>query len=123
MRQLVNFFKNPFDSKDISLAELCAFTTDTVGNLQEHNPAGVHDARITGITSTYSGVESCHGADLASLGTRKARKTAKSLFLESLPAATCIEIDAGHLLPFEEPAAFAAAVREFLAGLDCMPVM
>lgn len=88
MRQLVNFFKNPFDSKDISLAELCAFTTDTVGNLQEHNPAGVHDARITGITSTYSGVESCHGADLASLGTRKARKTAKSLFRESLPAAT-----------------------------------
>lgn len=42
---------------------------------------------------------------------------------ESLPAATCLEIDAGHLLPFEEPAAFAAAVREFLAGLDCMPVM
>lgn len=42
---------------------------------------------------------------------------------ESLPAATYLEIDAGHLLPFEEPAAFAAAVREFLAGLDCMPVM
>ena len=41
----------------------------------------------------------------------------------SLPAATYLEIDAGHLLPYEEPAAFAAAVREFLAGLDCMSVM
>ena len=41
----------------------------------------------------------------------------------SLLVVTYLEIDAGHLLPYEEPAAFAAAVREFLAGLDCMSVM
>lgn len=88
MRQLISFFKNPFDSKSISLAELCSFTTDTVGNLQADNPSGVHDARITAITSAYGGVETCHGTDLAKLGTRKARKTAKNLFRESLAAST-----------------------------------
>ena len=42
---------------------------------------------------------------------------------ERVPAATYREIDAGHLAPFEEPEAFAAAVGEFLAGLDHrMPV-
>ena len=88
MRQLVNFFKNPFDHRGISLAEISAFTTDTVGNLQAQNPAGVHDARIAAITAAYSVVETFHSADLAALGTRKARKTAKNLFRESLPAAT-----------------------------------
>lgn len=88
MRQLINFFKNPFDSKAISLAELSAFTTDTIGNLQADNPGGVHDARIAALTAAYSVVETCHSADFASLGTRKARKTAKRLFREGLPAAT-----------------------------------
>jgi pimeloyl-ACP methyl ester carboxylesterase len=32
------------------------------------------------------------------------------------------ELDAGHLAPFEEPEAFAAAVQAFLAGLDHAPV-
>ena len=88
MRQLINFFKNPFDSADISLAELSAFTTDTIGNLQADNPGGVHDARIAALTAAYSVVETCHSADFASLGTRKARKTAKRLFRDGLPAAT-----------------------------------
>ena len=37
---------------------------------------------------------------------------------ERLPAGVYREIDAGHLAPFEEPALFAALVREFVAGLD-----
>lgn len=93
MRQLINFFTNPFESPDISLAEESAFTTDLVGNLQNDNPAGVHDARITALTAAYSTVETCHGADMAALGTRKARKTAKNLFRDGLPDATArIEI-------------------------------
>jgi hypothetical protein len=93
MRQLINFFSNPFESSDISLAEESAFTTDLVGNLQNDNPLGVHDARITALTSAYSTVETCLGADLAALGTRKARKTAKNLFRDGLPDATArIEI-------------------------------
>lgn len=88
MRQLTSFFKNPFDSKEISLDELDAFTTDTIGNLQTDNPGGVHDTRIAGLITAHSLVETCHSADFASLGTRKARKTAKRLFREGLPAAT-----------------------------------
>lgn len=41
---------------------------------------------------------------------------------ERLPLATYRELDAGHLAPFEEPEAFAAEVRGFLAGLDNLPV-
>jgi 3-oxoadipate enol-lactonase len=41
---------------------------------------------------------------------------------ERMPAATYLELDAGHLAPFEEPEAFAAAVQDFLAGLDNAPV-
>lgn len=41
---------------------------------------------------------------------------------ERLPLATYRELDAGHMAPFEEPEAFAAAVRAFLAGLDNLPV-
>jgi pimeloyl-ACP methyl ester carboxylesterase len=40
---------------------------------------------------------------------------------ERIPAAPT-ELDAGHLAPFEEPEAFAAAVQAFLAGLDHAPV-
>jgi 3-oxoadipate enol-lactonase len=39
-----------------------------------------------------------------------------------MPVATYLELDAGHLAPFEEPEAFAAAVQDFLAGLDNAPV-
>ena len=93
MRQLINFFKNPFESPEISLAEESAFTTDLVSNLQNDNPLGVHDARITALTSAYGTVETCHAADMAALGTRKARKTAKNLFRDGLPEATArIEI-------------------------------
>lgn len=88
MRQLTSFFKNPFDSKEISLAELCAFTTDTLENLQADNPAGVHDARIAGTTAAYSVVETCFNEDIAKLGTRKARKTAKNLYRENLREGT-----------------------------------
>lgn len=88
MRQLTSFFKNPFDNKGISLAELCAFTTDTIGNLQTDNPAGVHDTCIAGITAAYSVVETCFNEDLAQLGTRKARKTAKNLYRENLREGT-----------------------------------
>ena len=88
MRQLALFFNNPFASRHISLPRLCAFTTDTVVNLLADNPGGVHDERAAGITAAYSQVETCHRADLAALGTRKARKTAKNLFRDGLPAAT-----------------------------------
>ena len=42
---------------------------------------------------------------------------------ERLPAGVYREIDAGHLAPFEEPAIFTALVREFLDGLDHIPVI
>ncbi len=41
---------------------------------------------------------------------------------ERIPKAHYLELDAGHLAPFEEPDAFAAAVQAFLAGLDSAPV-
>ncbi len=41
---------------------------------------------------------------------------------ERIPNARYQELDAGHLAPFEEPEAFAAAVQAFLAGLDHAPV-
>ena len=41
---------------------------------------------------------------------------------ERIPNAHYLELDAGHLAPFEEPDAFAAAVQAFLAGLDSAPV-
>lgn len=41
---------------------------------------------------------------------------------ERIPAARYLELDAGHLAPFEEPEAFAGAVRAFLGGLDRAPV-
>lgn len=88
MKKLASYARNPFDSDEISLAELCAFTTDTLENLQADNPGGVHDARIAATTAAYSVVESCFDEDLANLGTRKARKTAKRLYRESLRGGT-----------------------------------
>ena len=41
---------------------------------------------------------------------------------ERIPNARYLELDAGHLAPFEEPEAFAEAVQAFLAGLDNAPV-
>lgn len=41
---------------------------------------------------------------------------------ERMSAATYLQLDAGHLAPFEEPQAFAGAVHDFLASLDNAPV-
>lgn len=42
---------------------------------------------------------------------------------ERMPSATYLEMDAGHLAPFEEPEAFAAAVQAFLGDTARFPVL
>lgn len=88
MRNLASYARNPFDDREISYPELSAYTSDHVGNLQVDNPGGVHGARITATLSAYSVCETCFNQDMANLGTRKARKSAKSLFREGLAADT-----------------------------------
>jgi len=56
--------------------------------LQADNPAGVHDTRIAATAAAYSVVETCFNQDIANLGTRKARKTAKRLFRDNLREGT-----------------------------------
>ena len=79
MRNLSRFLDNPFDDKDISVAELLAFTTDHLQRMIANNSGGELSARITATTSSLELVADCVTDDQTKLGLRKARKLAKAL--------------------------------------------
>lgn len=87
MRNLSRFLDNPFDDKDISVAELVAFTTDHLERMTANNSGGELSARITATSQALSQVEDCLTDDQGKLGLRKARKQAKDNFRQTLPAA------------------------------------
>lgn len=87
MITLTRFLDNPFDSKEISLAELLAFSTDHLERMIANNPGGELSPRITATTSALDLVVDCTTDDTTRLGLRKARKLAKDNFRTALPAA------------------------------------
>lgn len=86
MIRLTRFLENPFDSKNISLDELLAFSTDHLQRLIANNPGALYNARITATTTALATVEACTTDDQVKLGLRKARKLAKDTYRENLPA-------------------------------------
>ena len=86
MRTLSRFLENPFDSRDISLAEQVAFTTDHLERMGANNGGGELTARITATTSAFQLVSDCYEEDLAKLGLRKSKKQIKDDFRAGIPA-------------------------------------
>jgi hypothetical protein len=99
MRALTSFFENPFDDRNISMAELVAFTTDHLQRLSANNPGGELTARIAAATSSLAVVEDCVTDDQGRLGVRKARKQAKDDFREQIPFEVK-RIEAGFIAAF-----------------------
>lgn len=77
MRNLANFLDNPFDDRDISEAELAAFTTDHLERMTANNPNHELTARITATQSAFDLFADCVTDNGARLAIRKARKLAK----------------------------------------------
>jgi len=87
MITLTRFLENPFDDRQISLAELLAFSTDHLQRMITNNPGGALATRITATTSALGLVADCATDDITKLGLRKARKMAKDNYRAALPAA------------------------------------
>lgn len=85
MRKLSRYLENPFDSRDISLAEQVAFSTDHLERMSANNGSGELTARIAATTSALALVEDCFSDDLTRLGIRAARVRAKDNFRQTLP--------------------------------------
>ncbi len=82
MRNLAHFLDNPFDDKEISEAELAAFTTDHLERLIANNTNNEFTARITATQSAYDLFADCVTDDGARLAIRKTRKLAKNNYRE-----------------------------------------
>lgn len=87
MRTLSTFLENPFDNRNISIAELLAFATDNEQRMIANNQGGELSARIAATTPAINQVADCVTDDQTKLGLRKARKQAKDDFRGTLPAA------------------------------------
>ncbi len=77
MRNLAHFLDNPFDDKEISEAELAAFTTDHLERMIANNNNNELTARITATQSAFDLFAECVTDNGARLAIRKARKLAK----------------------------------------------
>jgi urease gamma subunit len=85
MRNLQYYVENPFDSADISLDELIAFTTDHLQRMIANNPGALWNARITATTTAFTALDAVQSDNQTKLGLRKARKMAKDALRRSLP--------------------------------------
>ena len=85
MRTLSRFLENPFDSRNISLAEQVAFTTDHLERMSSNNASGELTARITATTSALTLVEDCYEDDEGKLAIRRSRKQVKDNFRGTIP--------------------------------------
>ncbi len=85
MIDLSRFLDNPFDDRDISLAELLSFSTDHLQRLIANNPGALYNTRITATTTALNVVSQCVTDDTLKLGLRKGRVLAKRAFRTALP--------------------------------------
>ena len=85
MIRLSRFLEVPFDSKEISLAELLAFATDHLQRMISNNPGGELTPRIAATQSALDLVVDCVTDDQVKYGLRRARKRAKNNFRAELP--------------------------------------
>jgi hypothetical protein len=86
MIRLTRFLENPFDDRDISLAELLSFSTDHVARMTANNAGGELTARLTATSSALALVQDSATDDQTKKAIRKARKQVKDTFREALPA-------------------------------------
>ncbi len=82
MRNLAHFLDNPFDDRQISEAELAAFTTDHLERFIANNTNNELTARITATQSAFDLFADCVTDNDAKLAIRKARKLAKKNYRE-----------------------------------------
>jgi len=83
MRDLAHFLDNPFDDKEISEAELAAFTTDHLARMIANNENNELTVRITATQSAFNLIADCMTDNDAPLAIRKARKLAKDNYREN----------------------------------------
>lgn len=85
MRDLDTFAVIPFDDRDISLAELIAFTSDHQSRMIANDIGGFLSARIAATSQALQALEDTLADDQSRLGLRMARVLAKKTFREALP--------------------------------------
>ena len=100
MKDLASFLENPFDDRNISMAELVAFTTDHLQRLIANNPSGDFTTRIAATTSSLTLVEDCVTDDQGRLGIRKARKQVKDDYRANVIPADVKRVEAGFIAAF-----------------------
>jgi hypothetical protein len=85
MIDMHRFFKNPFDNRNISVAELSRFGADHLNRMSDNNTGGFLTTRIAATTAALTAVESGSTSDQTKLAIRKAQVQAKDNFRENLP--------------------------------------
>lgn len=80
MNDLSRFFLNPFDSRNVSLSGLLAFTTDHLARLAANDAGGVFASRRAATAVALAAVEQAFTDDETKLGLRKARKQTARAF-------------------------------------------
>ncbi len=84
MKDITPTYINPFDSKDISLAKLIAFTSDNMERMSAQNTGGWLSDRIAATSTALSVLEDAYTENFTKLGFRKAQKKAKNAFRKNL---------------------------------------
>lgn len=80
MIALHRFLENPFDDRQISLAELLSFTSDHLARMIANNQSGELTPRITATTNALALVQDSATDDQTKKAIRKARKKVKDSF-------------------------------------------
>ncbi len=86
MIDLARFLSNPFDARDISVAELLSFSSDHLARMIANNAGGELTTRIGATASALTLVQDCVTDDQTKKAIRKARKQVKGAFRDALLA-------------------------------------
>jgi hypothetical protein len=84
MLDLKRYLSNPFDSKEISIDELVAFTADHLGKLTGQNPGGVFNEAIAATDALFTALSGTISAEDTAGAIRQARTAATTAKREAI---------------------------------------
>ena len=91
MRRLLYYLVNPFKTRQLSVIGLIRFTTELLSRFLHHNDEGYFDERIEATEDALANLVDAYTLDATKLGVRKARKSTKNQFRDTvLPAVETI---------------------------------
>lgn len=104
IRDLKPFFMSPFNTRDLSLNDTLALSTDHMERLEQENELGEFDwsPQVGALSAALQTLESAIDDDLVKAGLRKARKRAKDFFRETTIRKQVEKIEAVAILKFDD---------------------